>query len=135
MLPWNPRSPAVRAIWFRFRFAWNRATWSRMLEALAQVSFPINPQIYHDAAIVYVYPDRPPRRREATTLVEFPAYAARLDEVRRAVESHGFDPASVHVTAHAGRDPLRSDPRDRLPRARRTSPAGRVKNRTAAAVH
>ena len=24
-----------------------------LLEALAQVSFPINPQIYHDAALVY----------------------------------------------------------------------------------
>ena len=28
-----------------------------LLEALAQVSFPINPQIYHDAAIVYRYAD------------------------------------------------------------------------------
>ena len=30
-----------------------------MLEALAQVSFPINPQIYHDAAIVYRLRRRP----------------------------------------------------------------------------
>ena len=28
-----------------------------LLEALAQVSFPINPQIYHDAALVYRYAD------------------------------------------------------------------------------
>ena len=41
-----------------------------LLEALAQVSFPINPQIYHDAALRYVYADG---REEIlpTTLVDF----------------------------------------------------------------
>jgi len=104
-----------------------------MLDALAQVSFPVNPQIYHDAAIVYVYPDGH-REAEATTLVEFPAYATRLDEVRRTVESHGFDPASVHVTAML--DEIHADA------IRETAPSGaayvavwRVKNRAAAAVH
>src|ERR1035437_10610756 len=58
-----------------------------LLEALAQTSFPINPQIYHDAAMVYLYAGG----REETgpaTLVEFPAYEGRLDEVRRALDSH-----------------------------------------------
>ena len=104
-----------------------------MLEALAQVSFPVNPQIYHDAAIVFVFPDGH-REAEATTLVEFPAYAARLEEVRRAVESHGFDPGSVHVTAML--DEIHAEA------IRETVPAGaayvacwRVKSRTAGAVH
>src|SRR5579871_6126747 len=43
-----------------------------LLEALAQVSFPINPQIYHDASMVYRYADGR-EVTEATTLVEFPA--------------------------------------------------------------
>jgi hypothetical protein len=69
-----------------------------LLETLAQVSFPVNPQIYHDAAIVYLYPDG---RQEtlATTLVEFPAYGSQLQEVRAALASHGFDPASFEVTS------------------------------------
>jgi hypothetical protein len=65
-----------------------------LLEALARVSFPINPQIYHDAAVVYRYPDNR-EESEATTLVEFPAYEARLAEVRAAVESYGFDPSCM----------------------------------------
>jgi hypothetical protein len=31
--------------------------------------------------------------------VEFPAYEGRLDEVRNALNSHGFDPASIHATS------------------------------------
>jgi hypothetical protein len=61
-----------------------------LLESLAQVSFPINPQIYHDAALVYRYPDGRDET-ESITLVEFPAYEDRLDEVRRAVQSYGFE--------------------------------------------
>jgi hypothetical protein len=67
-----------------------------LLEALALVSFPINPQIYHDAALVYRFADG----REQTvpiTLVEFPAYENRLDEVRRAVEAYGFPPDCIHT--------------------------------------
>src|SRR5947207_13516533 len=65
-----------------------------LLEALAQVSFPINPQIYHDAAVVYRYRDDR-EETESTTLVEFPAYEARLGEVRTALKSYGFDAASM----------------------------------------
>ena len=53
-----------------------------LLETLAGVSFPINPQIYHGAS---------------TTLVEFPAYAGRVDEVRHAIATGGFDPAAMQV--------------------------------------
>jgi hypothetical protein len=68
-----------------------------LLEALSQVSFPINPQIYHDAAIVYRYADDR-EETESTTLVEFPAYAQRLDEVRGALRANGFDAACMEVT-------------------------------------
>ena len=54
-----------------------------LLEALARVEFPINPRIYH----------------EPTTLVEFPAYSGRLDEVRQALAAHRFDPDSIRVTS------------------------------------
>jgi hypothetical protein len=69
-----------------------------LLEALAQVSFPINPQIYHDAAVVYRYADDR-EETESATLVEFPAYEAHLNEVRTALESYGFEPASMLVIA------------------------------------
>jgi hypothetical protein len=51
-----------------------------LLEALANVTFPINPQIFHGTV----------------TTVEFPAYETRLEEVRRTLAASGFDPASVH---------------------------------------
>jgi hypothetical protein len=54
-----------------------------LLESLAEASFPINPQIYH----------------EAVTVVEFPAYGGQLDEVRAALSAHGFDPAGFEYTA------------------------------------
>ena len=68
-----------------------------LLEALAQVRFPINPQIYHDAAVVYVYADDR-TETEVVTLVEFPAYGGQLDEVRAALSAFGFDPSSFQVT-------------------------------------
>ena len=77
-----------------------------LLEALAQVSFPINPQIYHDAALVYHYADG----REQTvpiTLVEFPAYENRLDEVSRAVQAYGFPPDCIHTVGML--DDIQSD--------------------------
>jgi hypothetical protein len=69
----------------------------RNLEALARVDFPINPQIYHDAEMVYQFSDGR-EKAESTTLVEFPAYAGRLGEVRDALAAFGFDPGSVSVT-------------------------------------
>jgi hypothetical protein len=68
-----------------------------LLEALAGVSFPVNPQIYHNAAIISRLPDGR-EERESTTLVEFPGYAGRLEEVRQVIASFGFDPAFIQVT-------------------------------------
>jgi hypothetical protein len=67
-----------------------------LLEVLARVSFPINPQIYHDAAIVYLYPDGR-EETQAATLVEFPAYAGQIEEVREALTSFGFDATRAQV--------------------------------------
>jgi hypothetical protein len=68
-----------------------------LLDALAQLSFPINPQIYHDAAIVYRYADGRDET-ESITLVEFPAYASRIDEVRRGLEAYSFAADCIRVT-------------------------------------
>ena len=78
-----------------------------LLEALAQVPFPINPQIYHDAVMVCRYADGR-ETFEGVALVEFPAYDGRLEEVRRALGASGFDPASVRAAGmldeiHSGR--------------------------------
>src|SRR4051812_16911997 len=68
-----------------------------LLESLAELTFPINPQIYHDAAMIYQFPDGH-EETEATTLVEFPAYEAQLQAVRGALEAYGFDADTLHVT-------------------------------------
>src|SRR5260370_37080449 len=67
-----------------------------LLESLALVSFPINPQIYHDAALVYRYADGR-EETESITLVEVPAYEGRLDELRRTVQAYGFPPDCIHA--------------------------------------
>jgi len=67
-----------------------------LLEVLAQLDFPINPQIFHDAALVYVYPNGR-EETHAATLVEFPAYQSRLPQVRAALSACGFDPSIVYV--------------------------------------
>ena len=51
-----------------------------LLEALASLDFPVNPQLYH---------------RPAQVTVEFPAYSARVDEVRDTLLRHGFSAASL----------------------------------------
>ncbi len=67
-----------------------------LLEALAEVSFPINPQIYHHAGIAYLYQDG---RQEIlrVTMVEFPAYRNRLGEVRSALNRGRFPADALHV--------------------------------------
>jgi hypothetical protein len=69
-----------------------------LLEALSQVSFPINPQIYHDALMVYRYPDQH-EESESATLVEFPAYAGQLQAVLSALEAFGFDSTGIQVNS------------------------------------
>jgi len=69
-----------------------------LLEALAALDFPINPEIYHDAAIVYVKRDGE-QRMEPLTLVEFPAYGGRLVKIRAVLESTGFTSDRIAVSA------------------------------------
>ena len=69
-----------------------------LLEALAQVSFPINPQIYHDAALIYRYADGR-EQTESITLVEFPAYEGRLVEVRSAARSLRLSADCMHAVS------------------------------------
>jgi hypothetical protein len=53
-----------------------------LLDCLASLSFPINPQLYHGVP----------------TVVEFPAYEGRLPQVREALRLNGFDPVAIHVS-------------------------------------
>lgn len=56
----------------------------RLLEAIASLSFPINPDIYH-------------QHMPATVAVEFPAYEDRIPEVRRSLRSGGLGNATLQV--------------------------------------
>jgi hypothetical protein len=58
-----------------------------LLEALAHVDFPINPQIYHADG----------HTPGAKTVVEFPAYAGGLPQVRTALAASGLDAAAIQV--------------------------------------
>lgn len=62
-----------------------------LLEALAEVSFPVNPEIHHPAIA------RAGRR--LPTIVEFPAYENRLGEIRATLSRHGFDPGAARVVS------------------------------------
>jgi hypothetical protein len=53
-----------------------------LLEALALLDFPVNPQLYHQPGQV---------------TVEFPAYSARVQEVRAAIRNLGFSPEILEV--------------------------------------
>ncbi len=68
----------------------------QLLEALAGLEFPINPQIYHDARTVYVYPDGV-ESSFSSTIVEFPAWAGRLGEVRAVLGRAGLAGADLSV--------------------------------------
>jgi hypothetical protein len=46
-----------------------------LLETLAELDFPVNPQLYH---------------RQSKVVVEFPAYSERIGEVRHVLHDHGF---------------------------------------------
>ena len=53
-----------------------------LLEALAGLDFPVNPQLYH---------------RPTEVLVEFPAYSMQVEQVRDALEREGFPGAGVRI--------------------------------------
>lgn len=78
-----------------------------LLDALAGLSFPVNPQIYHQAGVACVYPDG---REEIVpvTLVEFPAFSGRVGEVRQALRAGGLSAAAVDVRSML--DELRPEP-------------------------
>ncbi len=57
----------------------------RLLDALAHLDFPINPQIYHDA------------ERAPVAVVEFSAWAGKMDAVREALRLEALDGAAVTV--------------------------------------
>jgi hypothetical protein len=60
-----------------------------LLDMLARLSFPINPQLYHDASAVSVGPDGS-RHTEPATVVEFPAWTLRVPELRKALDRSGL---------------------------------------------
>jgi len=81
----------------------------RLLDTLAEVDFPVNPQIYHDGAIVYSLADGS-ERTESATLVEFPAYANHLPGLRLALAQRGFNPDDIEALGvlddvYSGRQP------------------------------
>jgi hypothetical protein len=104
-----------------------------LLEVLADLDFPVNPEIYHDAAVLYVFPDG---REEVkpVTLVAFPAYESRLPAIRRGIECGGFDPACVSAAGmldaiHAERIP------EPPPQGAHYVARYRLRRRTAAALN
>lgn len=63
-----------------------------LLETLATLDFPVNPQLYH---------------RPSEVTVEFPAYSNQVDSVRDALAAQGFAAGAIQVSrplvrAHAG---------------------------------
>ncbi len=68
----------------------------RVLEALASLPFPINPQIYHQGGIAYIYGDGREERKHLT-IVEFPAFSDQLELVKKALQRAGLPPETAHV--------------------------------------
>jgi hypothetical protein len=102
-----------------------------LLESLAQLRFPINPQIYHDAALVYRFADAH-EESEETTLVEFPVYEGQLADVTNAVEAYGFDRRTIQVTGML--DEIQAEPHlEPAPKGARWLSRYRVKRRVTAA--
>ena len=54
----------------------------RLLDVLAELSFPINPQLYHGAP---------------ATIIEFPAWAGRVPEIEGALTRSDFDSGCLGV--------------------------------------
>jgi hypothetical protein len=63
-----------------------------LLEALATVEFPVNPQLYHNLSRV---------------LVEFPAYACQIDRLKRLVSANGFEEDAMRIRGPL--DPVDAD--------------------------
>lgn len=83
----------------------------KLLDVLAQLDFPINPQLYHDAATIYVFADGN-RMVQPAAIVEFPAWAGRLPRVREALLGGGFGEGCLsakrmldEIRSHATEEP------------------------------
>jgi hypothetical protein len=59
-----------------------------LLEALASLDFPVNPQLYH---------------RSAEVRVEFPAYTQQIEQVRDALRREGFDSGTLAISRALGK--------------------------------
>lgn len=55
-----------------------------LLDVLARLDFPVNPELHH---------------RPAQVVVEFPAYQRKVEEVRQALRAYGFDSAAVRIAS------------------------------------
>ena len=53
-----------------------------LLDTLAELDFPLNPQLYH---------------LPSSVLVEFPAYSTRVDQVRETLDRRGFSRSALDV--------------------------------------
>jgi hypothetical protein len=62
-----------------------------LLEALATLDFPVNPQLYH---------------RPTEVLVEFPAYSSQVERVRDALLRQGFAGDGIRVSRPLVRERL-----------------------------
>jgi hypothetical protein len=82
-LPSHPLLSGPEGELVRVRISTDPRLLEDLLESLASVRFPINPQISHG---------RP-------TEVEFPAYEQHLYEVRDALRTFGFDPSALRVSS------------------------------------
>ncbi len=65
-----------------------------LLDVLANLAFPINPEIHHCAGLGLAYSDSV---ADGATVVEFPAWASRLGDVREAFERAGFPQTALTV--------------------------------------
>jgi hypothetical protein len=79
----------------------------RLLDVLARLEFPINPQLYHDAATIYLCPDGS-RLVQPATMVEFPAWTDRLPKIKDALVASAFGEECLTVKGML--DDIRSKP-------------------------
>lgn len=60
-----------------------------LLDALAGLSFPVNPEIHHPLPGGHGLPPQ--------TVVEFPAFENQMEEIRSALRLRGFDPSAARA--------------------------------------
>ncbi len=68
----------------------------KLLDVLARIAFPINPQLYHDAATLSTSADGETVVRPVA-VVEFPAWSGHLPLVKEVLLAAGFSEGCVSV--------------------------------------